>query len=297
VQDIAAKQGSTAYGRISTRRKSRKESLVSAKSERKKRMKAEKQSAAAAKVLQMPRQTVRKLYAEDLEEALQAHRVNCHDPNCKELEIGLQFGVEKVVAMLKTGHPKEILLAPFGTNSPEDYQPFASLQLETGDEIRGAFDSNGRVKGCVHADDHPDDPICLTLLCHNKGTAVAIEHKQGPGVFSLRCAVCNTILSDPDLAIQFKLAPRPKPEYPNIFCKHHGIEPAFAVCPHVLDGAYPELLLPPDEENAGEAYCAACAILAKESRYDEIKLEVICRSGLDKRLGGNLRAILERDAA
>jgi len=167
---------------------------VSLKSERKIKVKADKQAAATAKAWQLSQRNAQKLYAEDLKEALEAHRANCHDPNCKETAIGLNFGIAKVVAMIKKGHPKEIFLAVFGTDSPDDYRPFASLQLDTGDEIREMFDSDGRVKGCVHADDHPDEPMCLTLLCHNKGIAIVIEPNEGPGVFSLRCAECGDFL-------------------------------------------------------------------------------------------------------
>jgi hypothetical protein len=269
---------------------------MSVKSERKRAVKAQKQAEAVAQALtQSAPPPPRKWYAEDIAEQLQEHRAHCTDPNCDESAIGLAWPGVKIVAILYPHNFNEIFLAPVGT---ADYKPFASLQLANAGDIAGMFNPDGSLP-CdnpycpVHT---KDEPTCLTMTCHHEGLGLAFEHD---GTVSLRCKVCKKVMRHSKMADSFKLAPRPKAEFPNLFCRTHGIEPGYIACIHILeDGAPPALMFRVDTEHYGEAYCDECAELYKiheeeSARKVADRSHRVCQSSLNKALDGKLNEWLE----
>lgn len=254
---------------------------MSAKSERKRRVYEEKKNNVAPIRQREEDRSPQMTYADDIVEQLAFHREECTDPNCDHMAVTMHNPAFKTVAMLFDGHTKEVFLAPFGRGSADDYKPHLVFQLETGDEIKDCFDANGKVIcECCHDSSKRNHPICLTLACHRDGIDFAMEPD---GTVSLVCAVktCRKYLSAPNFPGTFKLAPRPKATYPNVFCARHGIEPSYAACPHVLRGdAYPTMLFPPTEDECGQAFCSACTELLDDDRISETGLKIVCQSAI-----------------
>lgn len=275
---------------------------MSAKSERKKQIKAEKQAAAVTTALTAPTaiqpipKVPRQWYAEDVQDQLRVHKEHCTDPNCPDA-IVLRCGEERLVAMVKNGDPKRLYIAPFGTGTPRDYQPILVLNLETGEEIAKAFNADVQVEcmfsGCTH-ENHADQPTCFTLLCHREGIALGIQ-ADAPGRVSVVCAepTCNNPLKGDGISgLLMKLAPEPKAEYPNVFCKVHGIQSGDITCKHVREGVAPMIIDRPTQKDYGFALCSdECNRLLDEqvaSRKPNGHFGTACAPSLNELLGGKL---------
>ena len=270
---------------------------MSLKSERKKRIKEQKQ----AEEITLRSPVARKWYAEDAAEFVENHRKHCTDPTCAQA-VAYSLRGQRMVAMVYPQKLNEIFFAVYGTGTASDYQPFMSLQLANPEDIRAMFKADGSLQscqcgsGCRHGHDESMRFACLAFTCHNDGAAVTVEPNL-PGVVTIRCKTCGKWLRGLGLAEQFQLAPRPKAKWPNIFCSHHGIEPGYVVCRHVLEeGKYPTWLWAPDAENVGEALCEACGKLREDGSLFKEENRALwvstCQSGLNEHLHGRLKEML-----
>jgi hypothetical protein len=229
-------------------------------------------------------------FVENIARDLDFHRATCKDPQCDE-SIVHHDPRFKVVAILKSGHPKEVFLAPYGRGSKEDYQPYRSFQLATGEEIAGFFNNDGNTEAgdCCH--EHNDKtPICITLMCHNKGIDYVVDTSHPESVF-LVCAEpsCRRPLRSPGFEGKFKLAAQPKAQYPNIWCDNHGIQPSYIACTHVLEGEEPMILERPDSMVVGLAVCGdSCSDALAREDCDVSQYHRICAGHLNDRLNGRL---------
>jgi hypothetical protein len=239
-----------------------------------------------------------KWYAEDVVEQLQLHREHCTDPKCDESAITISFEGKKLVPMLYSHNFNEVFLGEYGTGDKSiDYQPIIALQLANPEDIRAVFNPDGSVTcmmaNCDHSNHH-SEPIVLKMGCqfvHSKGWALGLEKD---GTVTLRCKECGDYLRTPGIARSFKLVSRPKPEWPNIFCHEHGIEPAYAACRHVLSGAKPTVLLSPDKSLPGLALCNECENDEELDVNDKERVLCVCQSGLNRDLGGRLAELLKQ---
>lgn len=150
---------------------------MSLKSERKKQVKAEKQAF-----------TPIQWFADMTAYALDDHNTSCTEKVCHGFVLGPTK--DRLVAMVKSGEPKKLYIAPYGTDTARDYKPVTVLHLATGAEIAGAFDEDGKVHCAVTG---KNEQICLTLLCHHKGITLAVHH-DAPDAVSVVCAECRNPL-------------------------------------------------------------------------------------------------------
>ena len=225
---------------------------MSVKSERKKAVKAQRQAAGKATDIMLPMLPIQ-WYAEESARAIDEHNANCTDRACTD-DIKLFYKAFPMVAMIKSHEPKTLYIAPYGTDTPRDYQPIYALHLETGEEIAGSFEADGSTRCSVTGHNATDQPICLTLLCHRAGVALVV-HKDAPDTVSVICAdpECgNAICSGENLLTRkMKLAKQPAVEYPNKFCRYHGVQPIYIACVHVAHGEKEPMHFEPPDNYAG----------------------------------------------
>lgn len=244
-------------------------------------------------------------YAEDIIEFVEDHHKHCSDPRCDELGISLNISGQKMIAMVLPHRLNEIFFATYGTGTNADYKPFMALQLANPGGIRAMFDENGIPFGCRECGDHGDHdkPMCLAFTCHNQGAVVVAEPTvvKGDadtsiklGIVSIRCKTCHQPLRASGWPMQFQLAPRPKAEYPNIYCSRHGIQPAYVTCVHVIDDykalAYVDAAT---ETESGTAVCSLCGGKMREGGVTIEELHMMCQASLDLHLHGRLKALIE----
>lgn len=264
---------------------------MSAKSERKK-----KAYEAVKNTPAQPAQPPYQWFAENVQRELDKHKQHCTDLNCSEA-IGLRFP-QKMVAMVMNGDKKRLYLAPFGRDSKDDYVPTTVLQLETGEEIAGAFNEDGSVECMITGHNETDQPICLTLLCHREGVQLVVTPNE-PDRVSVVCNVCAAAIKDEGILTRsMKLASTPKVEYPNIFCNYHGVQPKYLACCHVAHGEEPMILNRPSAEDVGLAFCSnecSRAFGRELDAHDKDSdvhsnsiIHVVCAEHLNQALGGKL---------
>jgi hypothetical protein len=226
---------------------------------------------------------VRKLYAEYFDEMLQQHRETCKAPICNESQVVHFYKGLRVTPMVRTGSPKEVFLT---INS----QPIQAIQLLTGDEIKAYFNEDGTAAIDCHRHEKTDRAY-IYQRCH-VGAGVGIVPSSG-GKVHLVCAdksdgtLCGKTVLDLDVA------PQPKAKYPNIFCSHHGVEPSYVVCPHVLSGTKATRLLPPTEKDCGEACCEPCNKLYEAGKFKDLNFHAACQSHVNQLLGNKPNKMLK----
>jgi hypothetical protein len=237
-------------------------------------------------------------YAEKSAFEINAHNAECKDPACTN-DIRLSF-TGKMVAMVKSHEPKKLFIAEYSTDSAKDYQPVYILNLETGEEIAGSFGKDGTAR-CEVTGGHntTDTPICLTLLCHQKGIHFVV-HRDAPDLISLVCAepTCRRpIKSDNTYTWKMKLEHHPAVEYPDVFCCYHGVQTSYMACCHVAHGTKPLILNRPEPDVAGLAFCSDECFDGYERAVGEFAAgntehrhanHRVCAKHLDDLLGGKL---------
>jgi hypothetical protein len=261
---------------------------MSAKSERKKKVYEEKKNGVVPKTAAPPPTM---MFAEDVDKTLKDHLASCTDPHCTNQFVNHYRDI-KLVAMLENGNKKQVFLAPYGGYTSHDYKPLFILNLATGEEINDLFDDHGcAVSECCHNPQLKNEPICLSLTCHNKGVDLSFNMKE-PDSITLVCAepTCRNPLTYKGFNGELRLAPRPKAEYPKIFCNAHGIQPAYLICDHVGHGATPLVLGHPTDDQYGIALCGdACyRELVKNGGRHTDKFHSACAPSLKELLGDKL---------
>jgi len=226
---------------------------------------------------------VRNLYAENFDEMLKEHRKVCTDPKCDESQFAVSFKKVIVTPMVRVGSPKEVFLTIHS-------EPFQSIHLATGDEIKHLFNENGSQlvgdcqcgKDLCQSQSHSlTDVAFLHQKCHPlHSTAVAI---LSGGRVSLVCKTCGEPLIE-----SLQVAPRPKVEPPFIFCDHHGKQHSYVVCRHVVNGQEPEVLERATKTEIGLASCRKCVLHKFKKDFG-----VSCAGHLNDRLKGKLEQRLE----
>jgi hypothetical protein len=230
-------------------------------------------------------------YAEYSEEQIADHNAKCEDPKCTN-DLSLTGKDFQLVAMVKNHEPKKLYLAPCGTNSPIDYQPVYVLNLETGKEIAGSFDEDGVTECSITGLNSSDEPMCLTLLCHRDGAVIAV-HKDEPDTVSIICKTCQSPLKGNGLNTwKMKLAKQPVSEFPNKFCKYHGVQPIYFACIHVAHGGKePMILGRSTADDVGLAFCSEeCDEAYMTMKPEDLSslIHVICKGHLNAVLGDKL---------
>lgn len=224
-------------------------------------------------------------YAEDIAKQLKEHDANCTDPNCQKKDLVFQYEGFKQIMLTLPGHPKEVFLM-----LENNALPHLAFQLETGDEVVGLVgpdDENVRRQ--------LPNPIYTTVSCHDKGVAYAID-RDNPGYVYIICAEksCQHILSNKDFKARFKLASYPKAEYPNIFCRDHGIQPAYLFCEHLYEGAPTDFIELHTAEEPGTALCSVCSKFWKKGQFGKLKgiTHMGCLDDVNAMAGGKIKALL-----
>lgn len=234
---------------------------------------------------------VRMLFAEYFDEWLAEHRRTCTDPKCDESTFVLSYKDVVITPMVKDGSPKEVFLTIDGT-------PFQSIQLATGDEVKDFFNEDGTTKTDCHCDNDGSTAF-IHPQCHIGGGVVIAPLSNGQ--VSLLCKTCGVGIFGLG---PLQAAPRPKAEYPSIFCEFHGTQPSYMTCRHVLEGRQPELEVAerPTDISSGTMVCTDCADLfqtshGKMSQKDKDNFIFMCAGHLNDYFKGKLEDLLVAAAA
>lgn len=245
-------------------------------------------------------------YAEDTTNTINDHNAHCSDPACTN-DIELRIRDKRLVVMVQNHEPKKLFIAEYGTNTAHDYEPLDVFNLETGEEVAGAFHEDGATQRTFTGHINTNIPVCLGLLCHNKGVALRL-HKDAPDTVSLVCAepTCQRPLKmEKVLTWKMKLAKQPVNEYPKMFCNYHGVQFGYSVCRHVAHGEEPMILNRPTDEYFGDALCSdKCweRNLQEAEDYSkgkEVKSSThyMCAKDLNEMYGGKLEQLHQRAEA
>jgi hypothetical protein len=238
---------------------------------------------------------IRMLFAENFDMLLEDHRKVCTDPKCDELQLAVSFQGEVVTPMVRVGSPNEVFLTI-------DSEPFQSIQLATGDEIKKFFNANGtEVLACQCGDSPrhkvhgPSDVVFLHPGCHLGHGVEMVPLSDGRVL--LACKTCHKPVLGP-----LQVAPRPVVEDPFIFCDYHGKQHSYLVCQHVLEGQEPEILNRATDTEGGLATCRKCDKLftlpLEKFKEHEDKFAVVCAGHLNDIVNGKLEEFLtEAEAA
>jgi hypothetical protein len=207
----------------------------------------------------------------------------------------MRFAGVRTVAMVFPDKREEVFLS---VNFDGHQHPLIALKLANRRDIASLFNEDGTLTCDITGCDDPTHPVCLVLCCHpNASTVICVEPGE-PGAVTLRCNDCGSVLQGGNFPGTLKLAPRPKAQTPYIYCAHHGLEPAYILCKHVLDGAPAAHLLSPDPDNYGEAMCEKCSGVfnSPDSTREQIKGVIggmSCASGVNVLMGGKLNELLK----
>jgi hypothetical protein len=237
---------------------------------------------------------IRMLFAEDFDKLLEDHRKVCTDLKCDESQLAVSFQGEIVTPMVRVGSPKELFLTI-------DSEPFQSVQLTTGDEIKDFFNANGKeVIACECGDSSrhklhaPSDVVFLHPGCHQGHSIVMVPLSNGR--VQLACKTCYKSVLGP-----LQAAPRPTTEAPFIFCDYHGKQHGYFGCRHVLEGQEPAILNRATDTTIGLAACHKCEKLLhlplKKVEKHKDKFGVVCAGHLNDRVNGKLEQFLSEAEA
>ena len=163
-----------------------------------------------------------------------------------------------MVAMIKSHEPKTLYIAPYGTDTPRDYQPIYALHLETGEEIAGSFEADAQ-RAIPSLGVVPPTSPSADLALSSAGVALVV-HKDAPDTISLSARTPvrqrNLFRREPSHAkdeagetarrrVSEQVLPLPR------------VQPIYIACVHVAHGEKePMILNRPTTTQAGLAFCS-----------------------------------------